>query len=413
MPKVEKTNSLNPSSLKRVRQPFYTDEEGFLSAKTTKIDIEGFNEKLLRRTKSEGTVSVYGVSIEKFKTFCGEKLGKPMEEVVNDLVARRSDVYELLDKFVGWITAHELMPRTVATNTAAVKKFLRYHGVRIINEEFKERVTLPMLGEIPDVPLEKPTLRKLLLSDMPMPLRVAVGIMASCGSRIGETLQLKVSDIHFDENPVRIHFRAATTKATKRGRFDRDTFITPEISEMTKTYIETKRLQPSDNLFPKSYTPKGFRIEFILQLKKLGMDQKLEGHPYLVIHPHVFRKFFSRLVDPIVGITARNALTGHIGYLDTYTKKPLHERQDDYRKCIPVLSVLSATTEEETKLQAALQTWRTMGLSEELLKLMEKEMRDKNLFVPDEEMMTKVREWLTQAWGLRAPERRPLNAGVW
>ncbi len=383
-----------------------------LGETTTKIDLDGFKEKLLRRTKSQRTVDIYMQGVEKFETFCKEKLSKSLQDEVNDLEAGRADVYKVLDQFVGWLTARSLMPGSVQTITAGLKKFLRYHGVDIINERFADRVTMPVLAEIPDIPLEKPVLRKLLISSMPLPMRVAIGIMSSSGSRIGETSQLKVSDIHFDEDPVRIHFRAPTTKATKKGRFDRDTFITPEVAEMAKSYIETKHRGPDDRLFPKSYRPDGFRAELKAQLKKLGMDQKLPDHPFYQIHPHVFRKYFSRLADPIVGITARNALTGHTGYLDTYTKKPLHERQDDYRKLIPVLSVLQATSEEEQQLKTIETTLRTMGLTPEQVKGYIDELRQKHLFELNDQMMTRIRDELAGAWGL-APTRRPQNAGVW
>jgi len=40
-------------------------------------------------------------------------------------------------------------------------------------------------------------------------------------------------------------------------------------------------------------------------------------------------------------------------------------------------------------------------------------MRQRNLFEPDEELMTKVKEWLAESWGTKMPDRRPQNAGVW
>ncbi len=384
------------------------------------LDLEGFKEKLLRRTKSQTTVDTYLHGVRRFETFCQERLDKPMQEVVDDLAIGRADVYQVLDRFVGWVatqtdkrTGTPLMPRSVHTYVEGTKKFLRYHGVDIIVERLKEKVTMPLTGEIPDVPLEKPVLRKLLISDMPMGMRVAIGIMASGGTRIGETSMLKVSDLHLDEDPCRVSIRKETVKATRHGRLGRDTFITPEVAELVKQYIETKGRKPTDNLFPKSYSPEGFRDELKTQLKKMGLAQKLDGHPYHQIHPHVFRKYFSRLVDPIIGPTARNALTGHTSYLATYTKQPLHERQDDYRKCIPVLSVLNATTEEEQKLQAALAVWKNMGLSADLLKQAENQMRSKNLFEPDEELLNQVKEWLAESWGMRLPDRRSQNAGVW
>ncbi len=397
-----------------------TGPSTFLGETTTKIDFEGFKEKLLRRTKSQTTVDTYMHGVQRFEAFCKERLNQSLEDAVSDLVAGRADVYQVLDRFVGWVagqtderTGTPLMPRTAHTYVEGTKKLLRFCGVRIIVEELKEKVTLPMTSEIPDVPIEKQTLRKLLLSGMPLSMRTAIGIMSSGGTRIGETLQLLVSDIHLDEDPVRIHLRAPTTKATKQGRFDRDTFVTAEATDFIRQLIVNRKLQTADRLFPKSYTPVGFRAELKDQLVKMGMAQKIEGHKYYQIHPHVFRKFFSRNADTAMGPTACHAMMGHGDYLQVYFRKPLHERQDDYRKAIPVLSVLQATGEEEQQLRTVLTTLRAMGLSAEQVKKWESELRQKHLFELTDEMMTRIRDELAGAWGLKAPERRLQNAGVW
>jgi integrase len=105
------------------------------------------------------------------------------------------------------------MAATIKSNVTGIRKFLRYHGIKISNEGFKERVTLPLVEQIPDVPLERETVRKILLSDMPLWIRGLFGVMKDAGTRIGETMQIRVSDIHFDESSVRIHVRRETTKA--------------------------------------------------------------------------------------------------------------------------------------------------------------------------------------------------------
>jgi integrase len=131
---------------------------------------------------------------------------------------------------------------------------------------------------------------------------------------------------------VRIHLRKKTVKATKQGRFDRNTFVTPEVADMIRQYVKEKKRGPTDQVFTKCYTSergRRFRDELVKQLKRLGLDQKLEGHKFHVIHPHCFRKFFARNADSGMGPTAAHAMMGHGDYLKTYTKKPLHEMQDD------------------------------------------------------------------------------------
>ena len=67
---------------------------------------------------------------------------------------------------------------------------------------------------------------------MPIHGKALTLILASSGMRVGESVRLKLSDIEFDRDPVRIKIRAKYTKTGKR----RITFISPEAKEAVEEW---------------------------------------------------------------------------------------------------------------------------------------------------------------------------------
>jgi integrase len=204
----------------------------FLDVGKTTIDLEGWHEKLLRRTKSQTTVRAYDWAVRRFKQFVNERMGLSLEQAIDRIRSGDADVYEVLDRFVGWASSLQarvngsesgiqLMPNTIHRYMEGTKSFLRYHSVEIYNEKVKQKVTLPVAEEIADVPLERKVIRTILMSDAPLMFRTACAIMKDAGTRIGETLQIRVKDIHLDEDPVRIVIRKETTKS-QSGKSLRD-----------------------------------------------------------------------------------------------------------------------------------------------------------------------------------------------
>lgn len=376
-----------------------------------KVDIDGFNERLLRRTGSKSTVRSYATAFRKFEAFSEQVLNLSLEQVVEQLLSEELDVYKVLDRYVGWLNSGAVMPATVSQWTTAVKSLLRYLDVEVLNETFGSKVVMPIAEQIQDVPIERDVIRKMLLSDMPLQARCAVAVMASSGMRIGEAMLVRVRDLHLDEDPVRIEVRKANVKATKQGRFSREVFISSEAAEMVKQHIEQHKLGQEDKIF--GYTPARFRRTLGRWLPKWGLDKRIEGHRYHQIHPHIFRKFFfTQAVGPM-GEVATHAQMGHSFYLKTYYARSLADRQADYRKAIPSLTVLQGNNEEQLRKKMALDQLRIMGLTPEQVASVERMMSERDLFVPDEEVQERIRQLLMGAWGLKpqVPQRRV--AGVW
>lgn len=340
------------------------------------LDIEGFKEKVYRRTESQSTVDAYMKGVNRFNEFCYLRLGLHTEEAITGLVAGDMDVYKTLDQFVGWAltlkdrAGLKIMPRTVQRYMEGVKKFLRFHGIEISNEKFEMRVDMPVADEIPDIAIDRVTIRKLLLSAMALWVRVGVSIMKDAGTRIGETLQIRVSDLHLDEEPARISIRKETTKATRHGRMAREVFITPESVEMIKQLIQSESLSEGDRLLNRADIDKArlFRKNLLTHSAKLGLGGKIAGHKYHEIHPHIFRKFFFTNAVQAMGETATHAMMGHQFYLKTYYRRPIEDIRKDYSKAIPHLQVMWVDGETENRRNLLLQRLGALGITAEQIR---------------------------------------------
>lgn len=120
------------------------------------VDMDGFNERLFRKTGSKSTVRSYAAGIRKFETFATEKYGLNLGQVAERMESRKLDVYKVLDQFVGWLNARGAMPTSVKAYTMAVKSLLRYLDVQVLNETFRSKVVMSIAEQIPVVPPRLP-----------------------------------------------------------------------------------------------------------------------------------------------------------------------------------------------------------------------------------------------------------------
>ncbi|HEV2120628.1 MAG TPA: site-specific integrase [Candidatus Bathyarchaeia archaeon] len=412
-----------------------------MPSSSTKVDFDGFRERVLRRTQSQNTIDVYMRGVTKLAQFGRARLGLEgddecvLQVILDDLSTRdwRDDaVYVMLDRFVGWalglkdargdacprLKGEPIMPRTVHRHVEGIKKFLRYQGVDISNDKFREKVTLPIAEETPDIAIERETIRKILLSPMPLWVRAATAMMKDAGTRIGETLQVRVGDLHLEENPIRVSIRKETTKATKHGRISREVFVTDESADFFRQLIEQRKLGTTNSLFYRGNAsrngPDEYRMILYRWLPKLGLGDKIPGHKYHKVHAHIFRKFFFSAVVKPMGETAAHALMGHQFYLKTYYKRPIEEIRTDYRKAMPNLLVMRAPDEQEIKKKHAFDLLRELGLDDEGIKAAERSMGRTETSEITPELLEEIKCRLAQAWGYDRRDSRPpeRSAGV-
>lgn len=171
-------------------------------------------------------------------------------------------------------------------------------------------------------------------------------------------VQLKLSDIDLQSNPVKITIRGNTSKT----RQSRETFITTEAAKSLKDYLtrnfgwsenkdnshlnEKFIFGPTTNKGRKSKKP-GFNVESA----KLSLQKSLRSYVskipdldvtnengYKAIHFHGFRKYFRTTVGNVCGRDFSEALMGHGFYMDTYYQLDEIKKQEMYLNAEPHLT---------------------------------------------------------------------------
>lgn len=169
-----------------------------------------------------------------------------------------------------------------------------------------------------------------VLKELDVKGRAIVLTLASSGARLNEILSLKLSDVDFESNPVKLTLRNTKNKQT------RFTFISSEAARCVQAWLE-KREQylvgasrrnaglvragicgekdtESNLLFP--LTDSAMNAVWENALKAAGLytqDEQTGRNQYRI---HSFRKFFISQLSMAGQKTLAEHLAGHVGYLD-------------------------------------------------------------------------------------------------
>ena len=298
--------------------------------------LQDFLDYAYVRSHSKYTVLAYDLGVRRFKKFLVDRYDSSLQQITSKLKDKTLDVYELLRDFVGYLDKSNLKPRTIELSINAIKGYLRFVGIKIYSEDFKQVVKMPRKPKTRETPLSKEMLSCLLRNVSPK-MQTIVLVAVSSGMRVGELGQLKISDIDFDSKPTIIKIRAETTKT----RESRETFLTDEATKSLKEYLRRHfnwlEGEPNDQLggktiFGRTSVNKKLKNENITtnysssllqntlkyHMKKIPSLNKKNENGIHVIHFHAFRKFFRTTVGNVCGRDFAEALMGHRFYMDTY-----------------------------------------------------------------------------------------------
>ena len=96
--------------------------------------------------KSQKTKTIYSIALSHFQTFLHKSQFKyNAETIIAPLVEGKINVYELFDRFVGYLVdiKPKLSYQSISTYIAGVKSYLEYHDIDISSTKFRKKVTLP------------------------------------------------------------------------------------------------------------------------------------------------------------------------------------------------------------------------------------------------------------------------------
>ena len=314
---------------------------------------------------SEATVTTYTTAINSFRRFLKEHYQCDEIHLAEKISREELDVYKVLKAYTIYLDKDGISPQPIRVYLSGVKGYLRHLGVKISSDDFRYLVKLPRRHRTRKTPVSKEMLIQ-LLHNCPLKLQTAILMATSSAMRVGELIQLKVTDIDFS-NPTKINIRGQTTK-TKTSR---ETFISSEATKTIKDYLhryynwnEGEQNNHLQNIYIFGKTPSspnGPYPKFFFKSAKLTMQKSLRNHmaniPELnvinengrkAIHFHAFREYFRTNVGNEVGRDFAEALMGHDFYMSTYYNLPEDKKRELYLKAEPALTISDAIAVEKS-----------------------------------------------------------------
>jgi integrase len=166
------------------------------------------------------------------------------EKGVSALRKGTIDIYQTINAMINAMQDRGAAASTIFGHKFKLVKLFRYLKLRIDEDDLKQAVRPIDSSRVTDD--KQPTreqIRNCILHGTTKQ-KAMISFMVSTGARIGETVQVKLSDIEFDKKPVIVRFPARKTK-TARKRYS---FLSSECVDLLKAYT-ADRERKSEWLF--------------------------------------------------------------------------------------------------------------------------------------------------------------------
>jgi len=207
------------------RKKTVKSEEELIKSKIEGLDFKSiFLAKKFRRSQSYSTKHGYGFAIDRFIEFSRVQYNLNLEQMIQAIKTEKLDPLDALDDYYTFLSDYKrpkgktgFASSSIKTYTTIAKEFLNSNGIKIYNEEVRQRLRLPQKDDRYEEGLTKEVINRVIRASS---LKLATAVLLACSSsmRLGEIAQLKLSDIDFETNPITITVRKETTK-TRQQRF--------------------------------------------------------------------------------------------------------------------------------------------------------------------------------------------------
>lgn len=265
--------------------------------------LQGFKQYLqLEKSLSPNSVAAYLHDIEKLGQYYGTvgRSPSPQEVTATDLKG-----------FLKWITDLGMTPTSQARIISGIRTFYKY---LLLEDEVEndptELIEMPKLGrKLPSVLNLHEIDRMLAAIDLSLPEghrnKALIETLYSCGLRVSELVELKLSNLYFDDEFV---------KVVGKGNKERLVPIGDEAKQSVLLYIQHHRklISPQkgeeDIVFLNRRGKRLSRVMVFLITKQLAAAAGIRK----VISPHTFRhSFATSLVEGGADLRAVQQMLGH------------------------------------------------------------------------------------------------------
>lgn len=267
------------------------------------IYIKGFKAYLqLERSLSPNSIEAYEHDINKLCQFLSVKQLDETPEGI-DLVTLR--------EFIRWVNELGMMPTTQARVISGIKAFYKYLLMEdLIKKNPSELLEAPKtVRKLPDVLSVHEIDAMIAAIDHSKPggmrNQAILETMFSCGLRVSETVGLKISDISFTDQFVRV---------VGKGDKERLVPIGSVALKAIRLYLDhvrvhmTPKTGSNDIVFLNRRGSKLTRVMIFLMIRKTAQDAGIRKK----ISPHTFRhSFATSLVEAGADLRAVQQMLGH------------------------------------------------------------------------------------------------------
>ncbi|MEY8761540.1 site-specific tyrosine recombinase XerD [Chryseobacterium tongliaoense] len=273
------------------------------------------------RNFSENTLDAYVRDIKKLKEYADEEL---------DGLAPDKIGYENLQEYIFNLSKQKFSERSQARWISSIKAFFKF----LLEDEAREDnpaalLEGPKLGlYLPDT-LSLPDINRIIgaieiSSDLGKRNQCIIEVLYGCGLRVSELIDLKISNINFKENYIKVHGKGNKTRFVPLADYT---------AELLGNYIREVRSKSKinkkyeDTLFLNSRGTSMSRVIVFLIIKELtdkaGVSKK--------ISPHTFRhSFATHLLQNGADLRYIQEMLGHSSITTTeiYTHLKTEELRD-------------------------------------------------------------------------------------
>jgi integrase len=205
------------------------------------VFLDEFIEKYIAniRAMSKSTANVYKFRLKSFNDFILHEYDNTtsLETLIKKLKNEQEDPYDVLIKYIAYLQSNRnLSSLTLKQWVVTAKNFLEYHDVEISPRKFKLKVKLPKIVRKEKVALCKEDIIEILNACSDIRLKTYVMLLAATGMRAVEALSIRIKDIDFESNPVKLFIHGENTKT----KVDRSVYLTSEVAKQISSWLDYK-----------------------------------------------------------------------------------------------------------------------------------------------------------------------------
>ncbi|MDC1106053.1 site-specific tyrosine recombinase XerD [Prolixibacteraceae bacterium] len=262
----------------------------------------------LEKSLSQNSVSAYMNDINKLTTFLTTEYQSITPKEVK---------LEHLRKFVEWMNGNNVSPRTQARTISGTKSFFKFLLMEnVIEADPTTLLESPKIGrKLPDIltPDEIDQIIDAIDLNKPEGVRnkAIIEALYSCGLRVSELVNLKISNLHFEEEYIVVE-----GKSEKERMVPISNKAINDIKDYVEKYRVNLNVSPDseDILFLNRRGRQLSRVMIFTIIKGLADKVKLNKN----ISPHTFRhSFASQLIEGGADLRAVQEMLGHESILTT------------------------------------------------------------------------------------------------